>query len=409
MSAPICREEGDGELKGAKKRLPLPPGVQFYTDRDGSKKWRVDIWIETEGQYRRFRKKGIPTKEMAVSIVAKARTEALENRFLGTRTHAVLTVLKAWEQYEPISIRDKRSSGTDRSRAKHFVEHLGNFRVESITQRVIDRYRAIRRAETTPFGKCVSVAQVNREVALLRRVFSYAHECGDIEVNPLMGIKLLKEDNIRQVALSEADFEKLVSVAQAPLIPILYTAFDTGMRKAEILNLKWSQVDLNAGLVKLYPENTKSSEPRNIYLTPRVIEQLKSVARSISGYVFVNPETNRPWNQIKKMFERAREKAGLGHIWFHDLRRSFVTNARKRGVSESVVMRMSGHKTRAVFDRYNVVDDADLQRAMTLILAGQDAEKQAKKQAEEQVQFGHFLDTVRNSIGENEKASQVST
>jgi hypothetical protein len=63
-----------------------------------------------------------------------------------------------------------------------------------------------------------------------------------------------------------------------------------------------------------------------------------------------------------------------GGLWFHDLRRSFVTNARRRGVAESVVMRMSGHKTRAVFDRYNVVEDADVRRAVLLIEAGAAAE-----------------------------------
>lgn len=70
------------------------------------------------------------------------------------------------------------------------------------------------------------------------------------------------------------------------------------------------------------------------------------------------------------MFERACEAAGAEGVWFHDLRRSFVTNARRRGVAESVVMRMSGHRTRSVFDRYNVVDDTDVKTAVTAIEVG---------------------------------------
>lgn len=78
------------------------------------------------------------------------------------------------------------------------------------------------------------------------------------------------------------------------------------------------------------------------------------------AFVFVNPVTAAAWADIRKPFQRALEAAKLEGLWFHDLRRSFVTRARKHRIPESVVMRMSGHRTRAVFDRYNVVDDEDL-------------------------------------------------
>ena len=66
---------------------------------------------------------------------------------------------------------------------------------------------------------------------------------------------------------------------------------------------------------------------------------------------------------IRKPFRRAVVATGLEGLWFHDLRRSFITRARRVGVPESVVMRMSGHRTRAVFERYNVVDTQDLRVA----------------------------------------------
>ena len=78
----------------------------------------------------------------------------------------------------------------------------------------------------------------------------------------------------------------------------------------------------------------------------------------------MNPQTAAPWNDIKKVFGRAKSAAGLDELWFHDLRRSFVTNARRMGVPESVVMKMSGHRTRRVFDRYNIVDEDDLRQAV---------------------------------------------
>lgn len=57
----------------------------------------------------------------------------------------------------------------------------------------------------------------------------------------------------------------------------------------------------------------------------------------------------------------------VGGIWFHDLRRSFGTNARRRGVPESVVMKLSGHRTRSIFDRYNIIDEGDLKAAVEQI------------------------------------------
>ena len=74
--------------------------------------------------------------------------------------------------------------------------------------------------------------------------------------------------------------------------------------------------------------------------------------------------------QIQKMWNRARSAVGMEHCWFHDLRRSFITNARRRGVQESVIMKMSGHKTRNVFERYNVVDETDLRNAVVMIEEG---------------------------------------
>jgi len=100
-------------------------------------------------------------------------------------------------------------------------------------------------------------------------------------------------------------------------------------------------------------------------------EALEAQPRHIkSDWVFTNPETEEAWKDIRKVFRRACKAVKLTGVWFHDLRRSFVTNARRRGVPESVVMRMSGHRSRAVFDRYNIVEEDDLRDAVKRIEAG---------------------------------------
>ena len=130
-------------------------------------------------------------------------------------------------------------------------------------------------------------------------------------------------------------------------------------------------VNLKLGVIELSAEDTKTEEPRTVFLTSRVREALEAQPRHIkSDWVFINPDTEEAWKDIRKVFRRACKAVKLTGVWFHDLRRSFVTNARRRGVPESVVMRMSGHRTRAVFDRYNIVEEDDLRDAVKRIEAG---------------------------------------
>jgi integrase len=143
------------------------------------------------------------------------------------------------------------------------------------------------------------------------------------------------------------------------------------MRKGEILNLRWSQLDLRVGAIKLAAEDTKTNLPHTVYLTERVLQTLKGIPRRLgTEYVFVNPEAGTRWEDGRELFRRACRNVGLDDVWFRDLRRSFVTNARRRGVAKSVVMRMSGHRIRNLFDRYNIVEDDDVKNAVKVIEAG---------------------------------------
>ena len=88
-----------------------------------------------------------------------------------------------------------------------------------------------------------------------------------------------------------------------------------------------------------------------------------------SSFVFFNPDTSEPWVDFRDGFDNACEASGLDELWFHDLRRSFITKARRAGVPESVIMRITGHKTRKVFERYNIINEDDLKHAVDLIEA----------------------------------------
>ena len=359
-------------------------GVIKYESR-GRSFWQVDeTLVMPDGREVRLRKRRIPTKEQAVAFVAKARADAFEGRYFERLEKPKLTVAEAWAYYEPINNRDNEGWQSEEGRSKKLIRHLGKITVMELSQRHVDEYRTRRLGEKTRKGTPPSPATLDREVELLKRILNYAVACGRLTHNPIAKAKLLRKPNVRRTVVSEEAFQCLHAAAEECFKPILAVAYETGMRKREVLDLRWEQLDLKEGIIRLLPQDTKAEDARVVYLAPRALEAVRRIPRRLgSAYVFVNPQTGEPWVDVRKQFLNACKAAGLSGVWFHDLRRSFVTNARRYGVPESVVMRMSGHKTRAVFERYNVVAEEDLRAAVQRIEGARLRQKTVKVSKEE--------------------------
>ena len=131
-------------------------------------------------------------------------------------------------------------------------------------------------------------------------------------------------------------------------------------------------------------EDEDQQAPQLVVLTDRVRKALEALPRSLSGYVFVSPRTGQPWVDVRKQFRAALKGAEVEeHTLFHDLRRSFITNARRWGIDESIVMTMSGHKTRSAFERYNIVSEDDQRRAVREIEAGRQRELEVARKTQQ--------------------------
>jgi integrase len=157
-------------------------------------------------------------------------------------------------------------------------------------------------------------------------MLGYAVKSGQLKDHPLRGVQLLRKPYVRRMVLDESGLQRLFAAAEEALQPILLLAFDTGMRKEEILALRWEQVDLEASTIDLAPEDTKTDEPRVIVLTQRAKDPLRALpSRFKKQFVFVNPRTKTHRVNIKKSFRRAVAEAEVRALWSHDLRRSFVT------------------------------------------------------------------------------------
>jgi integrase len=227
----------------------------------------------------------------------------------------------------------------------------------------------------------VSNAEINRELTILKRIFSLAIQAEKLLRRP--HIPLLEERNTRTGFFELAMLRGVLKHLPAALQPVIEFAYITGWRvPSEVLTLEWRQVDFKAGEVRLDPETTKNREGRTFPLTDdlRTLltaqhvehEQLKK-AGHIAPWVFVRlvakgrggQKAPKPIRAFTKAWKNACRLAGCPGRIPHDLRRTAVRNMIRRGVPERVAMQLAGHKTRSVFDRYNVVSDGDLRTAAT--------------------------------------------
>ena len=186
-------------------------------------------------------------------------------------------------------------------------------------------------------------------------------------------IRLLKEPPARKGFLEHKKFEELVRALPEHLRPLITFLYWCGVRLGEAQQISWKQVDLEARLIRLEEEQTKTGQARTVPL-PAVLVQMLGKIRPKTGRVFSDSNLRLEWARactavgVGRM-EKIRPEDGYAWTRYtglivHDLRRSAVRNLVNAGNAERVVMQITGHKTRAVFDRYHIVSADDVVAAM---------------------------------------------
>lgn len=213
-------------------------------------------------------------------------------------------------------------------------------------------------------------ATINRELAALKRMFNLGARCTPPKVPHVPHIPLLRENNVRKGFFEHDEFLALQAALPEDLRGLVAFAYKTGWRFGEITGLTWDRVDLREAAVRLEAGESKNAEARTVYLDDELLALLKSqmcLRHLGSSYVF-----HRDGHKIVSItgsWERACESAGIKGRLFHDLRRTAVRNMVRAGIPERVAMQISGHKTRSIFDRYNIVSGEDLKRAAAKLSA----------------------------------------
>lgn len=292
-------------------------------------------------------------------------------------------------------LRGLAALGKVRSHLRPVREYFKGWRAVHVTATAVDAY-----AERRVAGG-MAPATINREIQLLSQALRLGVERERISASPR--IRRLPENNVRTGFFEDPDFRAMLSHLPAHLQGFCHFAYLTGWRRGEIASLTWEDIDRAGRVVRLRPEAAKNRCGRQVALEGELWEVLerawqnrkishKNQPTRLSRFVF--HQQGRCFGDFRKAWCRAAIQAGLGSMvcsrcsrsqsaWvarctdktckgavryqgpiFHDLRRTCVRNLIRAGVPEVVAMRISGHKTRAVFDRYNIVSDTDLREAV---------------------------------------------
>ena len=218
-----------------------------------------------------------------------------------------------------------------------------------------------------------SAGEINRELAILKRAFNLALQAGKLLHKP--HIPMLKEHNVRTGFFEREQFESVRAHLPVALRGVVTFAYLTGWRvPSEILTLEWRQVDREVGTVRLDPGATKNGEGR-LFPYGLLLPELAAViearwqereALKKRGVIVANVfhRNGKPISDFRRAWNTACEAAGCPGRLRHDFRRTAVPNLTRAGVPERVAMQLTGHKTRSVFDRYDIVNDSDLAEAV---------------------------------------------
>jgi len=249
---------------------------------------------------------------------------------------------------------------------------LGSKRVDRLTTDDVVAYTEKRREA----GR--TKATVNRDVELLGASLRLALQRGKIIRAPRMPARLSEKDNVRKTFFERAELDALLPYLPEPLDDMARFGFATGWRRGELLTLTWAAVSKE----EIRLGTTKNGEPRSLPLDAELKELIERrrkareyVARSgvgLSTYVFHRNGKVIGRNVFGKQWRRACVKAGLGRRvkdekgvlcytgkTFHDFRRTAARNMIRAGVPQSIAMRVIGHQTDAMFNRYDITDNRD--------------------------------------------------
>jgi integrase len=334
---------------------------------------RGKVWyLDVRASGRRIRRRVGTSKKIAELALQDAVVKAEREEFGFAKKD--MSVPKFIEQFLEYSSANHRLATTNRYRAvsDHFQAFLNAKRsdisfVSQISSEVIDQYKIYRKDEwVNPNGsevesdndvkeytrKGARAHTINFEVGALRTILNVAIKWGYLKENPTWDVKRLKVDDAKPVRfLSHEECHKLLEASPPDLYPIYFTFLNTGMRKAELENLEWADIDFKRRKIKIRRKEDwqpKTGE-REIPVNSQLLELLKDLKdrndQSLqSTYVFPHKDGGRIRVKLREKLIQIADKAGIEDLTkLHTLRHTFASHLVMQGVDLPTVKKLMGH------------------------------------------------------------------
>mgnify|MGYP001773950704 CR=1 FL=1 len=334
--------------------------IRTRTAKDGkqNKYWVIEYRIGDRLRRETVGRLGIVTKGIAKELLKKRELQVKLGQW-NMITAKIPTLNEFISEYISY-VRDtigKRSWSRDKLSLRHLGNFFGESLLSAISPKDIQDYQNLRLREG------VRPATVNRELACLKHLFNIARQRGKFfGDNPVSQVRFLEENNQIEKVLTVEEEQRLINSLSSHLIPIVQTALYTGMRKGEILSLRWENVDLENNVITVEATNSKSKKLKRIPISSglRKILLEQRLKTGFSQYVFLTPR-GKPYarqDSLKKSFERACIKAGIKGLRFHDLRHTAATRMVEAGANIVAIKKILGHADINTTMRYAHPEDS---------------------------------------------------
>ena len=340
-----------------------------YT-RPGSGYWWISYYVGGEQRRESARTR---SKRKALELLRVREGRVAEGEDPGLRAKQVTLAELAEDLITDYRIKGQRTLAKAERNTRYLLNHFGHKRKAiGLTGDAVRDYIAERQTMPSHLGGTISNATINRELATLKRMYHLAVDNEKLKRNHIPTIKTMPENNARSGFFSYEDMAHLRNTIPPYLRNLVTAAFYTGMRKGELLNLQWEQVDLEEGTVYLTERDTKNKAARSIPLGEPGDELYDAFQQQRwdrdrdfpdCAWVFFSPAGGQI-KSFRAAWATACKETGLEGRYFHDFRRSALRRMVRHGVPDKVAMTISGHKTRSVFDRYNIVSEDDKRKAI---------------------------------------------
>ncbi|MEO5359189.1 MAG: site-specific integrase [Nitrospirota bacterium] len=227
----------------------------------------------------------------------------------------------------------------------------------------------VEQLQTDNINRGVKASTNNKALNVLKHMFTKAAEWDMVETDiskRIHKVKLLRDTSRRLRYLSQEECQELLNNCDSHLYPIVITALNSGMRRGEILSLRWENIDLKHGFILL--DITKNGERREIPINNTLRETLQGIERRLDiPFVFYSQNTGKPYQSVKKSFNTACRKSGIKDFHFHDLRHTFASHLVMAGVDITTVKELLGHKTLTMTLRYSHLAPAHKVKAVDIL------------------------------------------